>query len=126
MPRGQKRDGSGSTTPPPDRSPVSWTGKKFAGDEFLTDWILQYQPDIVLSGHIHNAPFYPDGSWIARVGKTWVFNPGRQLGPSPTHLSLDLTQMTATWLSTEGAELRRLALPDASDLTVPSDVVAGS
>ncbi len=111
---------------PPDRSPVSWTGKKFAGDEFLTGWIHQYQPDLVLSGHIHNAPFYPDGSWIDRLGRTWVFNPGRQPGPSPTHLLLDLDQMTATWLSAVGQELRQLVLPDAGDLTVASDVVAGA
>jgi Icc-related predicted phosphoesterase len=96
---------------PPDRRPVSWTGRKFGGDNFLVDWIHRYQPDMVLSGHIHNAPFYPDGSWIDRMGKTWVFNPGRQLGPRPTCLSIDLASMTVSWISTEREELRDLANP---------------
>jgi Icc-related predicted phosphoesterase len=93
---------------PPDRSPVSWTGKKFGGDEFLVQWIARHQPDLVLSGHIHNAPFYEGGSWVDRLGRTWVFNPGRQLGPCPTHLSFDLERMTVEWLSAEGGEVRQL------------------
>src|SRR5207253_2812461 len=72
---------------PPDKSPVSWTGKHFGGDECLVEWIRKYEPDLVLSGHIHNAPFYPGGSWIDRLGKTWVFNPGRQIGAQPTFIS---------------------------------------
>jgi hypothetical protein len=36
---------------------------------------------------VHNAPFYPEGSWIDRIGDTWVFNPGREPGPIPTHLN---------------------------------------
>src|SRR6185436_6683311 len=40
---------------PPDKSPVSWTGKKSGGDEFLVEWIQRYAPDLVFSGHIHNA-----------------------------------------------------------------------
>jgi hypothetical protein len=74
---------------PPDHSPASWTGKKFAGDKYLVEWIQRFAPDIVLSGHVHNAPFYPDGSWIDRIGKTWVFNPGRQIGPRPTSIGGD-------------------------------------
>jgi Icc-related predicted phosphoesterase len=96
---------------PPDQRPVSWTGRKFGGDEFLGDWIKQFQPDIVLSGHIHNAPFYAGGSWIDRIGHTWVFNPGRQLGPCPTCLSLDLDEMMVSWISIEGEEQRQLAVP---------------
>ena len=95
---------------PPDRSPVSWTGRQFAGDKFLREWIRRFGPDLVLSGHIHNAPFYPDGSWIDRIGKTWIFNPGRQIGPCPTSIVFDLDAMTAEWQSIEGQSLRRLAL----------------
>ena len=97
---------------PPDRTRVSWTGHEFGGDEFLVQWIARYQPDLVLSGHIHNAPFYAAGSWIDRLGKTWIFNPGRQIGPWPTCLSIDLDNMTVAWTSIEGAEQRELN-PDA-------------
>lgn len=103
---------------PPHESPVSWTGKRFAGDEFLTAWIRQYQPDLVLSGHIHNAPFYAEGSWIDRIGRTWVFNPGKQPGPQPTSLALDLDQMKIAWISAEGAEIRELALPEEAPSTI--------
>jgi Icc-related predicted phosphoesterase len=69
-----------------------------------------FGPDLVLSGHIHNAPFYDEGSWIDRIGKTWVFNPGRQIGPRPTSIVFDLDAMTAEWFSLEGESLKRLAL----------------
>jgi Icc-related predicted phosphoesterase len=70
-------------------------------------------PDLVLSGHIHNAPFYPDGSWIDRIGKTWVFNPGREIGPRPTSIVFDLDAMTAEWFSLECESLKRLAIDSA-------------
>lgn len=97
---------------PPSGSPVCWTGKKFAGDDFLLGWINRFHPDIVLSGHIHNSPFYPQGSWVDRIGRTWVFNPGRQIGPTPVHLALDLEAMTAEWISTEGQSVRQLTVAD--------------
>jgi Icc-related predicted phosphoesterase len=98
---------------PPDRARVSWAGKRFLGDPFLREWIGRFGPDLVLSGHIHNAPFYPpEGSWIDRIGKTWVFNPGRQIGPCPAYIGLDLEAMTAEWISIEGQSVRHLALPD--------------
>jgi Icc-related predicted phosphoesterase len=46
-------------------------GQEIGGDKYLVEWIERFAPDLVLSGHIH-APFYPDGSWIDRIGKTWV------------------------------------------------------
>jgi Icc-related predicted phosphoesterase len=54
---------------PPEGSRTSWTGTKFAGDSGLRGWIDRFQPDIVLSGHIHNSPFYAKGSWIDRIGQ---------------------------------------------------------
>ena len=95
---------------PPAGSPVSWSGKKFCGDDALLDWIHRFKPDIVLSGHIHNSPFYPGGGWVDRIGKTWVFNPGRQIGPTPAHIALDLNALTAEWMSLEGQASQRLTL----------------
>jgi Icc-related predicted phosphoesterase len=93
---------------PPVGSRTSWTGRKFVGDEFLRAWIEWFQPDMVLSGHIHNSPFYEDGSWIDRIGRTWLFNPGRQIGAQPTSITLDLTDMTAEWNSLTGSSVRDL------------------
>jgi Icc-related predicted phosphoesterase len=97
---------------PPDGAQVSWAGKKFIGDAFLRGWIERFSPDLVLSGHIHNTPFLSKGSWIDRIGKTWVFNPGKQPGPSPTYLRLDLDAMIAEWISMEGKSIHNLALAD--------------
>jgi Icc-related predicted phosphoesterase len=110
---------------PPDRSPVSWTGKSFGGDEFLVEWIRRFEPDLVLSGHIHNAPFVAHGSWIDRIGKTWVFNPGKQIGPYPTCLILDLEQMTIEWDSVEDQGTQRLNLPVGA-FTGPVGVADGA
>ena len=83
------------------------------GDRFLRDWINRFEPDLVLSGHIHSAPFYaPEGSWIDRIGKTWVFNPGRQPGSFPTYIVLDFAESVAEWITAEGESVRRLGLPD--------------
>ncbi|HUG09556.1 MAG TPA: metallophosphoesterase [Opitutaceae bacterium] len=97
---------------PPDQFRVSWTGRKFAGDTFLVEWIHRFQPDLVLSGHVHNAPFYPDGSWIDRVGRTWVFNPGRQIGATPAFVDFDLDAMTADWVSLGERDSQALAASD--------------
>lgn len=93
---------------PPEGSRTSWAGKRFIGDSHLSAWIERYQPEMVFSGHIHNSPFYPEGSWIDRIGRTWVFNPGKQPGPEPTAIVVDLEAMTAEWRSFEGSSLREL------------------
>ena len=75
---------------PPAGARVCWSGKNFLGDPYLLEWINRFKPDLVLSGHVHNAPFYPEGSWIDRIGDTWVFNPGREPGrfiPASTWIS---------------------------------------
>jgi Icc-related predicted phosphoesterase len=98
---------------PPEGSRTSWAGKRFIGDEFLAAWIGRHRPDFVLCGHIHNSPFYGEGSWIDRLGETWVFNPGRQPGPEPTSIVLDLGAETAEWRSFEGRSLRQLGVAQA-------------
>ncbi len=52
---------------PPAGSAVCWNGRKFVGDEFLRESIIRFNPDLVLSGHIHDAPFYPGGSWVGTI-----------------------------------------------------------
>jgi Icc-related predicted phosphoesterase len=96
---------------PPDASPVSWAGQKHFGDADLVGWIQQHQPDMVLTGHIHQSPFREGGSWVAQVGSTWVFNPGRQIGPIPTHIVLDTDAQRAMWFSLAGNEVAPLDQP---------------
>ena len=96
---------------PPAGSPTSWDGKKFYGDAELTEWIGRYNPDIVFSGHIHQAPFIKDGSWTDRIGATWVFNCGNQIGPVPTHIIVDTVAREAIWMSVAGAQMINLDLP---------------
>jgi len=96
---------------PPDQSPVSWSGKGDLGDAELRTWIGQYQPDVVLTGHIHQSPFKSGGSWADRIGKTWVFNAGRQIGPVPTCVVIDLGLDRASWHSMDSAEEVRLDQP---------------
>lgn len=98
---------------PPDRSPVSWSGQAYLGDAELRGWIEAYQPDIVLTGHIHQSPFRSGGSWSDRIGKTWVFNAGRQIGPVPTCVVIDLAAQRASWHSQAGDEEISLDQPAA-------------
>jgi hypothetical protein len=84
---------------PPADSPTSWGGKRFFGDVELVQWIKTYQPSMVISGHVHQSPFIPDGSWFDRLGATWVFNTGLQPGRPPTHIVLDIDDGTAFWLA---------------------------
>lgn len=96
---------------PPDDSPVSWAGTKHYGDTDLLQWIRQYQPDIVLTGHIHQAPFRTGGSWIDRIDTTWVMNAGRQIGPCPTFVVVDTALMQAMWFSLEDNQIVQLDGP---------------
>lgn len=96
---------------PPADSPVSWGGKRSFGDAELTRWIAALQPDIVVSGHVHNSPFVTGGSWADRIGTTWVFNMGQQIGPAPAHIIFDLSAASALWFSIYGNEILDLDAP---------------
>ena len=91
---------------PPDGVGVSWTGKVHAGDAFLVNTINELKPDFVFSGHIHNSPFRSGsgGAWASRIGSTWIFNAGMQLGSPPAYIELDLARRTARWVSQAGDE----------------------
>lgn len=93
---------------PPDKSPISWGGARYFGDNELRDWIDQYGPDIVLSGHVHQSPFVRDGSWVDRIGQTWVFNAGHQFGAPPAHIAIDTDVGEAVWFSAAGNQFVRL------------------
>ena len=93
---------------PPLGSPTCWTGRRDYGDADLAGWIGRHRPDIVLTGHVHESPFKPTGSWADRIGPTWVFNAGHQIGPVPTHIEVDLGAGSATWRSMLGVEDLRL------------------
>jgi predicted phosphodiesterase len=75
-----------------------------SGDPSLFYKIREYQPDFVLSGHIHAQPY--SGAFADRIGATWCFNPGLPI-PSravkakvPNHIVLDTSARTATWHAT--------------------------
>lgn len=89
---------------PPEGSPVCFDGRKAFGDSALRGWIDAYAPDIVLSGHIHQSPFRSGGSWADRIGATWVFNAGHQIGPVLSHVVVDTTLPGAYWSSLAGSE----------------------
>jgi Icc-related predicted phosphoesterase len=89
---------------PPTESPVSWTGSKDAGDSFFLECLRKYHPALAFSGHIHNSPFAVGGRWVDRIESTWVFNPGREIGPTPAHIVLDIGEMKARWFSSSGVQ----------------------
>ncbi|MGE0612462.1 MAG: metallophosphoesterase [Hyphomicrobiales bacterium] len=90
---------------PPSSSKVSWGGDRHFGDTELANWIESYRPDLVLSGHVHQAPFVSGGAWAERIGATWVFNAGQQIGPAPTHIIFDLKEGKAAWFSLMGNQM---------------------
>jgi Icc-related predicted phosphoesterase len=104
---------------PPTGSPTSWTGKRHYGDADLVSWIERHRPDVVLTGHVHQSPFRNDGGWADRIGDTWVFNAGRQIGGVPARIEIDLDAATAEWITMLGVESQSL-----TDLTAaPRELV---
>lgn len=88
---------------PPAGTPLVTDGRRTFPDEDLAAWIAELQPDIVLCGHIHQAPWAEGGSWHARIGRTWVFNPGKGLGPVPAHVLIDTEAGVAEWSAADDA-----------------------
>lgn len=88
----------------PPSGPLAWTGSKEFADPELPALLAQHSPDLVLCGHIHQAPFTPDGAWSQQVGHTWLFNAGHQRGPVPAAVTIDTDTMAAAWSTAEGHE----------------------
>ena len=86
---------------PPDGSPLAWDGRRSWGDDVLSGWIKRYEPDLVLTGHVHQAPFVSGGGWVDRIGPTWVLNAGQQPGPVPARVEVDLDVGAAVWTSAD-------------------------
>jgi predicted MPP superfamily phosphohydrolase len=87
----------------PPEGPLSWTGSKFYGDPELPRLLDHHHPDVVLCGHVHQAPFVAGGAWWDKRGGTTLFNSGYQRGQLPAHVFLDLDEGSAAWWSIEGS-----------------------
>jgi Icc-related predicted phosphoesterase len=98
---------------PPD-GPLSWTGSRHYGDPELPRLLDRHRPDLVLGGHVHEAPFADGGAWGDRHGDTWLFNGGHQRGAVPTHVRFDLVGGTASWWSWDDTGVISFAEPAAS------------
>ena len=107
---------------PPADSGLSWGGSRFFGDKNLVELIAEHQPDAVLSGHVHQAPFIADGTWADRIGETWCFNMGKQIGDVPSHIALNFTLGEAVWMSMAGPEMVSLndTKPPQSLMALPA------
>jgi Icc-related predicted phosphoesterase len=84
---------------PPAGTRLCNSGTRKFPDEDLARWIDRFQPDAVLCGHIHQAPWVEPRGWVDRLGATWVFNPGHQPGGEPPHVVIDLDDGTAEWFA---------------------------
>jgi len=89
---------------PPAGTVLCRDGRREFPDDHLAAWIAEHRPDVVLSGHIHQAPWVDGGSWHDRIGTTMVFNPGRQMGKIPPHLTVDTTAGTVDWFGVFSSE----------------------
>jgi len=93
---------------PPAGTPLCYDGRRTFPDHDLAAWIDAHQPDIVLCGHIHQSPWAEGGSWHAQLGRTLVFNAGKQIGKVPAHITLDTEQDTAEWFGVFESEVLSL------------------
>jgi Icc-related predicted phosphoesterase len=88
----------------PPEGPLSWTGSRHFGDPELPRLLEAHRPDVVLCGHIHQAPFVDGGGWHERRADTVLFNAGHQHGQVPAHVFIDLDERAASWWSFDRAD----------------------
>ncbi|MEI6036100.1 MAG: metallophosphoesterase [Verrucomicrobiae bacterium] len=81
---------------PPAGGPVGG----MAGDFPLRQTIKEFQPDYVLSGHLHGQPFFEGGGFHERISVSHSFNAG-QTPPTksrvPNYIILNTDKRLATW-----------------------------
>jgi Icc-related predicted phosphoesterase len=94
---------------PPAGTPLCHDGRRTFPDRELAEWIGQHRPELVFCGHIHQSPWATGGSWHARLGDTWVFNAGKQIGKVPPHITVDTEAGTADWFGVYQSEALALA-----------------
>lgn len=99
---------------PPAGTPLCRDGRREFPDHDLAAWIEQHQPDVVICGHIHQAPWAKGGSWHARLGRTHVFNAGKQIGHVPPHVTIDTVAGTAHWFGVFESQTIDLSLDVAA------------
>lgn len=99
----------------PPEGRLSWTGSRYYGDPELPRLLDVYRPDIVMCGHVHQAPFTADGAWAEHRGTAWLFNAGFNRGGRPTFIELDLGDDRAYWWSTAGSGEIDLADPATAE-----------
>ena len=104
LPSTGRPGGSGSTTRPRPARCCAATAGASSPTTTWPRWIEQYQPDVVICGHIHQAPWAKGGSWHARLGRTQVFNAGKQIGHVPPHITFDTDAGTAHWFGVFDSE----------------------
>ena len=101
---------------PPAGTPLCQDGRRSFPDQDLAGWIDELQPDLVLCGHIHQAPWADGGSWHARLGRTVVFNAGHVRSRIPPHVIVDTERGVAEWNGLGDRE--SVALTDLRGATV--------
>ena len=89
---------------PPAGTPLCTDRHRSFPDLDLAGWIDELHPDLVLCGHIHQAPWAPGGSWNATVGRTFVVNAGHLRSRIPPHVVIDTDRGTADWDGLEDQE----------------------
>ena len=101
---------------PPSDSPLANAGSKSYPDPDLAAWIDRWHPDLVVCGHIHQAPWVAGGGWVDRRDGTWLVNAGHMAGPMPAHVMIDLD------VSLGRARAEWVALPDRETVDMPLGV----
>ncbi len=82
---------------PPAGTPLCSDGRRTFADDDLAAWIGAHRPDLVMCGHIHQAPWVDGGSWFGRLADTWVFNAGHLRAKVPGHVVIDTNNDSALW-----------------------------
>lgn len=52
--------------------------------------VQAFQPDLCVSGHLHEAPLVEDGNIAVRIGRTLCINPGRAEGSVPRAVAIEI------------------------------------
>ncbi|MCC6356044.1 MAG: metallophosphoesterase [Verrucomicrobiae bacterium] len=78
---------------PPDATPICTDA---IGSGQLAGLVMRHQPNLVICGHIHQAPFMrPVGNWYHRIGHTLLVNTGQMAKRRwPCHLLIDGDSVT--------------------------------